>query len=191
MSVLPIAQIGHPILRSTTRPVTVGELASDECQAFIDSLVDTMRDANGAGIAANQVFDGRRICAIEIRPNNPRYPYKPSHPLTILVNPVFESVSAETYHNNEGCLSVPNLRGDLVRPLQVVVRALDRHGQMGVHRFGGLTAGTAQHELDHLDGRIFVDRVTDSTTLSTWDQFDEHRRHDFEQHIRQVVKDTT
>lgn len=191
MSVLPIAQIGHPILRSPARDVTMEELASDECQAFIDSLVETMRHANGAGIAANQVFDPRRICAIEIRPDNPRYPYKPPHPLTILVNPQFVAVSAETYDNNEGCLSVPNLRGDLVRPLEVVVRAFDRAGKLGEHQLRGLTAGTAQHELDHLGGRVFVDRVEDSTTLSTWEQFDEHRRQDFEKHIRQVVRDTT
>lgn len=191
VSVLPISQIGHPILRSPTHDITLGELAGDECQAFIDSLVETMRHANGAGIAANQVFDSRRICAIEVRPDNPRYPYKPPHPLTVLVNPQFVSVSRETYDNNEGCLSVPDLRGDLVRPIEVVVRAYDRDGQLGEHRFRGLTAGTAQHELDHLDGRIFVDRVEDPTTFSTWGQFDEHRRQDFEKHIRQVVRDTT
>lgn len=188
---LPIAQIGHPILRDPTREVTREELQSVECQRFIDALVDTMRQADGAGIAANQVFDRRRICAIEIRPGNPRYPYKPPHPLTVLVNPTFVEVSEQTYDNNEGCLSVPNLRGDLVRPLEVVVRAWDRHGNDVDHRLRGLTAGTAQHELDHLDGMIFVDRVTNPRSFSTWEQFDEHRRRPFEEHIRQVVRDTT
>lgn len=191
VTVLGIAAIGHPILRSPAVAVTAEELASPECQRFIDSLVETMRAANGAGIAANQVHDPRRISAIEVRPGNPRYPYKPPHPLTILINPRFVWLSDETYENNEGCLSVPDLRGDLVRPREAVVHSWDRSGAEVEHRFRGLTAGTAQHELDHLDGKIFVDRVTDSRTLSTWDQFNEHRRAQFERYIEQVVKETT
>jgi len=191
VTVLEIASIGHPILRRPTITVTPEDLAGAECQSFIDSLVETMRSANGAGIAANQVHNPRRICAIEVRPDNPRYPYKPPQPLTILVNPRFVWTSEDIYRNNEGCLSVPDLRGDLMRPRQAVVQALDRTGVEVEHHFQGLTAGTAQHELDHLDGMIFVDRVTDTRTLSTWGQFDEHRRAQFEQYIEQVVKETT
>ncbi len=191
MTILGIATIGHPILRRPTVAVTTEELASAECQTFIDSLVETMRHANGAGIAANQVHDPRRICAIEVRPGNPRYPYKPPHPLTILINPRFVWTSDDSYQNNEGCLSVPDLRGDLVRPREAIVQALDRTGREVEHHFRGLTAGTAQHELDHLDGMIFVDRVTDTRTMSTWSQFNEHRRAQFEQYIEQVVRETT
>ena len=97
----------------------------------------------------------------------------------------------ETYWNNEGCLSVPNLRGDLHRATEATVTALDRSGHRVVHRFRGLTAGTAQHELDHLDGRLFVDRVEDTTTLATWREFELNQRERFVEHIRQVVKETT
>lgn len=190
MSLIPIRHIGDPVLRRPTRPISHAELTTDECQRFIDDLVETMRHAGGAGIAANQVGDDRRICAIEIA-DNPRYPYKPPHPLTILVNPTFVEVGAETYRNNEGCLSVPDLRGDLHRAVAVTVAAWDRHGEPVVARLRGLTAGTAQHELDHLDGRLFVDRVEDTTTLTTWRQFELHHQERFVQHITRVVEETT
>jgi peptide deformylase len=190
MSLVPIREIGDPVLRRPTRPIERRELASDSCQRFIDDLVETMRHAGGAGIAANQVGDGRRICAIEIA-DNPRYPYKPAHPLTILVNPVMAWRSEKTYWNNEGCLSVPDLRGDLHRSIEVHVQAWDRDGISVEHRFRGLTAGTAQHELDHLDGGLFVDRVEDTRTLATWRQFDLHQKERFTEHIRRVVEETT
>lgn len=190
MSLIPIREIGDPVLRRPTKPVERHELASNACQRFIDDLVETMRHAGGAGIAANQVGDGRRICAIEIA-DNPRYPYKPAHPLTILVNPVMAWASEEVYWNNEGCLSVPDLRGDLHRSIEVHVRAWDRNGVSVEHRFRGLTAGTAQHELDHLDGGLFVDRVEDTRTLATWRQFDLHQKDRFIEHIRRVVEETT
>lgn len=190
MTLFPIREIGDPVLRRPARLVTIDELASADCQRFIDDLVETMRDAGGAGIAANQVGDDRRICAIEIA-DNPRYPYKPPHPLTILVNPRMEWMSENAYWNNEGCLSVPNLRGDLHRAIEVVVAGLDRAGHPVEHRLRGLTAGTAQHELDHLDGRLFVDRVEDTTTLATWKEFELHQRERFVEHIRRVVEETT
>ena len=90
------------------------ELGSPAMQQFIDDLVETMHDADGAGLAAIQVYEPVQICAIEVR-NNPRYPYKPPIPLTILVNPVLTPVDDEQFDNNEGCLSVPNLRGMVKR----------------------------------------------------------------------------
>ena len=128
MAIRKIATIGHPVLRQPARKVTREELAAPKMQAFIDDLVETMHDANGAGIAANQVYEPIRICAIEIR-NNPRYPYKPNFPLTILVNPEVTPTTDETFLNYEGCLSVPNLRGEVRRFLGVRVRAWDREGK--------------------------------------------------------------
>ena len=108
-----------------------------------------------------------RICAIEVgEATARRYPYKPAIPLTVLVNPTLEYVGDETYDNNEGCLSVPDLRGDLRRHVRVRATAWDRHGGELVGEVAGLTAGTYQHEVDHLDGMIFVDRVEDPRTLS-------------------------
>ena len=101
MAIRKIAQIGHPVLRERARPVTREELATPAMQSFIDDLVETMRDASGAGLAAIQVHEPIQICAIEVR-DNPRYPYKPNVPLTILVNPVIEPQSDETFDNYEG-----------------------------------------------------------------------------------------
>ena len=86
MPLRKIATIGHPILRESARELTRDELASTRAQQLIDDMVDTMRDANGAGIAANQVYEPVRVCVIEVD-KNPRYPYKPDWPLTVLVNP--------------------------------------------------------------------------------------------------------
>ena len=187
MTVLPIVTVGHPVLRERAREVTPEELASPEVQAFIDDLIDTMRAAGGAGLAANQVGDLRRIAVIEVD-NNPRYPYKPPIPLTVIVNPTYEAVGHETVAINEGCLSVPDLRGTLDRAVTVRVRRLDRDGVEHDEVRRGLTAGTFQHEIDHLDGILFLDRVTDPRTFTTWEQFDRFHRDAFVARITEFVE---
>ena len=167
---LRIAQIGHPILRQPTRILTREELLSEEIQSFLDDLVETMREASGAGLAANQVYQSLRICAVEVR-NNSRYPYRPNNPLTILVNPVLTPASDETFINYEGCLSVTNLRGQERRHCEVHVEALDREGNSISTVVKGMTAATYQHEVDHLDGRIFLDRVEDPNSVVTLENF--------------------
>lgn len=179
MSVLAIRELGDPVLRLPADEMSAEELADPATQELIDSMIETMRDANGAGLAAPQVGVSKRLAVIEVRPGNPRYPYKPAVPLTVIVNPVLEVIGEETYLNNEGCLSMPNLRGDLERWVNVSVRHLDREGREVEGTYRGLTAGTFQHEIDHLDGRLFVDRMTDLSTLSTWEQFDRFRREEF------------
>lgn len=186
MTILKIAHIGHPVLRQPAKAVTKEELLSVEMQAFIDDLIDTMRDADGAGLAANQVYNPVQICAIEVR-DNPRYPYKPNIPLTVLVNPALEPASEESFDNYEGCLSVPNLRGVVPRSVSVRVRAWDRFGQPIEEVVHGLKACTYQHECDHLAGKLFVDRVTDPTTLCTWQEFDRHHKAPFVDRVRQLV----
>jgi peptide deformylase len=187
MTLRKIAQIGHPVLRLRAREVSRDELLSPETQRFIDDLVETMRDANGAGLAAIQVYEPIRIVAIEVSGDNPRYPYKPKIPLTILVNPVLEPLDEETFDNYEGCLSVPNLRGIVKRHAHVRVRAWDRHGAEIDRVARGISAGTYQHEVDHLDGTIFVDRVTDPATFSTWYNFDRHHRDRFVAYAQAIV----
>jgi peptide deformylase len=188
VSVLPITTVGDPVLRRRAGEVTADELASAEVQAFIDDLVETKRAANGAGLAANQVGDVRRIAVVEVEPGNPRYPYKPPFPLTIMVNPELELLDDETFDVNEGCLSVPGLRGTLRRYGGVRARFLDRNGEQRELVVRGLSAGTFQHEVDHLDGVLFLDRVTDPTTFTTWDQFERFGRAEFEAHARRVVE---
>jgi peptide deformylase len=187
MTILKIAQIGTPVLRQRAREVSAEELASREIQTFIDDLVETMHDAAGAGLAAIQVYRPIRIVAIEVR-DNPRYPYKPNIPLTILVNPVLTPLSEERFDNYEGCLSVPDLRGVVPRFAELRVQALDRHGAPIDTVVRGITAGTFQHEADHLDGMLFVDRVTDPTSFTTWKEFGRHHEAGFREHVKAVVE---
>jgi peptide deformylase len=186
MSLLKIATIGSPVLREDARLVSREELERAETQTFIDDLVETMRDARGAGLAANQVHRPVQICAIEVR-DNPRYPYKPNIPLTILVNPVIEPLSAERFANNEGCLSVPDLRGEVLRHVEVRVRAWDRLGRDVEFVARGLSAGTYQHEVDHLRGKLFVDNVIDTRTLSSGKEFERNGQAAFVERARALV----
>jgi peptide deformylase len=186
MAIRKIATLGHPVLREVARQLTQDELRSEKVQRFIDDLIETMRDANGAGIAANQVYEPIRICTIEIN-KNPRYPYKPNYPLTVLVNPVVTHLTDDSFLNNEGCLSVPNLRGEVRRVTHVRVKAWDREGKDLDFEVKGLTAGTFQHELDHLDGKLFVDRVEDTRSLSTWSDFERFHMANFAERARALV----
>ena len=186
MAILKIASIGHPILRDVAKKLTREELLSAETQTFIDDLVETMRDANGAGLAAPQVHRSVAICAIEVK-DNPRYPYKPNIPLTVLVNPELTPLGDETFLNYEGCLSVPNLRGEVRRSARLHVKAWDRHGQPIDLEVAGLSAGTYQHEVDHLLGKVFLDRVEDTRSLSTWADFDRFHKEAFVARAKAVV----
>jgi peptide deformylase len=186
MAIRKIATIGHPVLRQVARKLSREELLRPDTQRFIDDLIETMRDANGAGIAANQVYEPIQICTICIE-NNPRYPYKPNWPLTVLVNPIVEPTTDETFQSYEGCLSVPNLRGEVTRKIAVRVRAWDREGKDLDFEVKGLTAGTFQHEVDHLQGILFVDRVTDPRTLATWQDFERFHQAAFVERAKALV----
>jgi len=173
MAVLELVQIGDPVLREVAAAVGEVELAEPAFQQFVDDLVETMRAANGAGLAAPQVGLGKRVYCVEVR-SNPRYPYKPDLDLRVLVNPALRIRSEERFSSYEGCLSVPDLRGRLPRATVIELAYLDRDGRSVVERISGLSAGTFQHEQDHLDGILFVDRVEDTRTLTTWDGFERH-----------------
>jgi peptide deformylase len=186
VTLLKIAQIGNPVLRERARELTREELAMDETQTFIDDLIETMRDANGAGLAAIQVYRPVRICALEVD-DNPRYPYKPNVPLTVLVNPVIESIGDESFENYEGCLSVPNMRGLVTRHASIRVRAMKRDGSDFDETISGVTAGTYQHEVDHLDGVIFVDRVENKQSFCTWEEYRRNHEAAFAEKVKELV----
>ena len=187
MAVLDIVRIGEPVLRLVADPVGAHELATPGFQRFIDDLVETMRAANGAGLAAPQVGVARRVFCVEVR-DNPRYPYKPDLELRVLVNPELRVLSDETFMSYEGCLSIPDLRGLLPRALEVEVAYTDREGNRVVEEVRGLSAGTFQHEQDHLDGILFLDRVEDTRTLTTWDGFRRWHEEAFAAEARAIVE---
>jgi peptide deformylase len=182
VSVREVVAVGDPVLRERAREISLEELRSAQMQELIDDLIETRRAANGAGLAANQVGVAVRIAVAEIDGVNPRYPYKPPIPLTVIVNPTIEPLDEELFEVNEGCLSVPGLRGELVRHVSIRLRYLDRDGAEHDETKRGLTAGTFQHEVDHLDGILFVDRA-DPRTLSTWEQFERFHRDAFVERI--------
>jgi peptide deformylase len=186
MAVLPIRFVGDPVLRESCRQVGLDELAGEPMQRFIDDLIETMRAANGAGLAAPQVGHPVAIAAVCIE-DNPRYPYKPNFPLTVFVNPVITVLSDETRSLYEGCLSVPDLRGRVDRAMHIRVDAVDRGGEPMSFEVRGLTAGTFQHEFDHLIGTLFIDRVTDSATFCNWANFDAFHREGFIAEAEAVV----
>src|SRR5215217_4418760 len=128
MAVREILTVGHPVLRERAREVASDEVRTPEVQRLIADLIDTKREANGAGLAANQVGETLRVAIVEVGPGNPRYPYKPAVPLTVIVNPEIEPLGDETAEINEGCLSVPGLRGTVHRHMAIRVRYLDRDG---------------------------------------------------------------
>jgi peptide deformylase len=189
MGVRTIRQIGDPVLRRRAVEIDPAEIGTTRVQQLIDDLIDTMRAANGAGLAANQIGELHRVVVMEVG-DNPRYPYKPRLPLTVAINPVIEPIPGpdgerETVVINEGCLSVP-MRGDVTRHVDIRVRYLDRDGVEHDEVKRGLTAGTWQHECDHLDGVLIVDRA-DPRTLATWDEYERHHRDAFVERITEFV----
>jgi peptide deformylase len=182
-----IVKLADPVLRERAQEVSAEQLASGRVQGLIDDMIETMRAASGAGLAANQVGELLRIAVVEVAGRNERYPYKPPIALTVIVNPVIEPLDDERFEINEGCLSVPDVRGPVLRRVNVLLRYLDRDGIEHEDVRRGLTAGTFQHEVDHLDGVLFLDRVADPATLTTWDEFERDERPAFEARARKLV----
>jgi peptide deformylase len=186
MAIREIVELGDPALRRRAREVSLDELRSREIQALIDDLIETKRAANGAGLAAPQIAESVRIAVAEVDGVNPRYPYKPPIPLTVMVNPVLEAAADETELINEGCLSLPDVRAEVPRWMSIAVRYLDREGNERAERKQGLTAGTFQHEIDHLDGTLITDRA-DPASVTSWEDYERLHREEFERRAREIV----
>ena len=165
MAILKVARLGHPVLRQPSLPVPVEEIQSPEIQHLIDDLVETMREYNGAGLAAPQVHVLKQICVIEVQ-GNPRYPDAPAIPLTVLINPVVTPTTEEQEEGWEGCLSVPDMRGMVPRHTAVRLEAYDREGIRIVGEAKEFFARVIQHETDHLHGKVYLDRMRDFSTLT-------------------------
>lgn len=181
MPIRKIAQLGEPILRLQSRPMGIEELASAEIHRLVDDMISTMRDADGAGLAAPQVYESLQLVVIELR-ENPRYPQAEAIPLTILVNPKLTPLVADSsgvlapgdaIHLYEGCLSVPGIRGRVTRPRRIRVEAWDLSGEPLDFVWEGFRAAVVQHETDHLNGTLFIDRA-DSKTLTFLREYERH-----------------
>ena len=171
MSLLKIARIGHPVLRQPAVEVPAEQVGSAEVQRLIEDMVHTMRESDGVGLAGPQVYASLRVITVEVPATSTRVPPVAAVPLTVLVNPAIVSHSAETVDDWEGCLSIPDLRGQVPRSRSVRVTALDRAGRPVALDADGFFARVIQHEVDHLDGVLFPERMTDLRTLTALREF--------------------
>ena len=183
-----IVEIGNPALRQIAKSVPEDEIPSKRIQRLVEDLIETMRYANGAGLAATQITVPLRVCVVEVK-KNPRYPYKPDIPLTVLINPKVTFLTDKRMHVYEGCLSVPNLRGKVERCLEIKVEAFDRNGNNISFISKGISAGTFQHELDHLDGLIYTDKIKDPSTLCTLKEFAINYEDKFKDEVMNIVEE--
>lgn len=170
MSILKVARLGHPVIRQIALPVSQKEIESREVQNFIDDMIETMHEYDGVGLAAPQVHVSKQIAVIEVK-NNPRYPDVPKIPLIVLINPRIKSRLKKMVEGWEGCLSIPDLRGSVPRHESLVCEALDRHGKPVKLEASGFFARVIQHECDHLEGRVYLDRMHDLISLSHLHEF--------------------
>jgi peptide deformylase len=170
MSILKVARLGHPVLRKITQNVSQQELQSPALQQFIDDMIETMKEYDGVGLAADQVHESKQIAVLEVA-DNPRYPEKPRVPLTVLVNPTITPVSEDLEEDWEGCLSIPDLRGMVPRYKSIRVQALDRQGKETDFVANEFHARVIQHEFDHLNGKVYFDRMRDFSTLTFLQEF--------------------
>jgi peptide deformylase len=165
MAILKVARLGHPVLRRQAAPLAVEAIRSREAQQFIDDMVETMREYDGAGLAANQVHALAQVAVIEVQ-GNPRYPDAPHIPLMVMINPVVTPLTTEMEDGWEGCLSVPDMRGRVPRYTAVRLVCLDREGQPVDLVAKDFFARVIQHETDHLSGIVYLDRMRDLSSLS-------------------------
>ena len=180
---LNIAQIGHPILRNKTKDIPINDIKSDNTQKIIEKMIKTMRKHNGAGLAANQIYEPIRICIIEVL-DNPRYKHLNTIPLKILINPrVIIKKDTATFNSYEGCLSVPNLRGKVRRYNSINVTYYTMDAKKITENIKGLESIVYQHEIDHLDGYLFTDKVEDNSTLVTYENYQKYYEEEYKKEL--------
>ena len=162
MAIRPILKMGEPLLLQTAIQVSPDAIASNETQEIIQDLLDTMKNANGAGLAAPQIGVSLQIVVFGFE-KNVRYPNEAPIPQTILINPVITPLSPDQENGWEGCLSVPGLRGLVPRFQHIRYQGLDNHGHIVDRTVSGFHARVVQHECDHLFGKLYPMRIEDMT----------------------------
>jgi peptide deformylase len=170
MAILKVARLGHPVLRKLAAPVPPEGIGAPVIQQLIDDMIETMVEYDGAGLAAPQVHVAQQIVVFEVE-GNPRYPDAESIPLTVLINPKVTPTTAHVEEDWEGCLSLPDLRGQVPRYTQVRVEAYDRKGKKLNYVVKDFHARVVQHECDHLVGTVFIDRMKSMASLSFLREF--------------------
>ncbi len=178
MSILKVARMGHPTLRARTRAVEPGEIRSPEFQKLVDDMIETMREYQGVGLAAPQLHVGLRLYVAALgagghddEEEDERHEEAPEPEPLVLINPELRLSGGAKVEDWEGCLSIPDLRGIVPRAPEVEVRAFDRDGRRIELRASGFGARVLQHEYDHLDGVLFLDRMTSLESLTFLEEY--------------------
>jgi peptide deformylase len=166
MSILKVARMGHPVLRTRARPVERAEIKSPAFQKLIDDMIETMAEYHGVGLAGPQIHESVRVFVAAIEDSDD----EPAPPLAI-INPEIVPAGSEIVEDWEGCLSIPDLRGRVPRPRAITVRGLDRRGERLELQVSDFPARVVQHETDHLDGVLFLDRMRSFESLTFLDEY--------------------
>ncbi len=172
MSILKVARIGHPVVRTAARDVPETAFSDPGFQKLIDDMQETMYEYDGVGLAAPQIHESLRLAVLEVPGSDDRS--EAGVPFTVLVNPVITPSGEEIEKGWEGCLSVPDLRGVVPRLASLKLEARDRHGKPFSLEASGFFARVIQHECDHLDGNVYLDRMEGMRTLSFIKEFEAH-----------------
>jgi len=173
MSLLKVARLGHPVLRDIAKPIPVREIPGSQIQRLIDNMIETMREYEGAGLAAPQVHESLQIAVIDVL----EYPLKTKlnpTPLTVLINPSLTVLSERLDEDWEGCLSIPDMRGLVPRYQKIKVQAYDQSGNLLDFKAQGLQARVIQHEYDHLIGKVFPERMRSLESLCYLKEFSKY-----------------
>jgi peptide deformylase len=170
MSILKVARMGHPVLRTKTRPMSQSDIVSAAVQQLVDDMIDTLLEYNGAGLAAPQVHEGVRLFVAHVPPEADESADRRDDVLAV-INPEIVPFGRHVEEDWEGCLSIPDLRGQVPRYRDIRVKGFDRRGERIDIEATGFTARVMQHETDHLDGILFLDRMKTFQTLSFLDEY--------------------
>ncbi len=173
MAVRKIIRMGHPILKKEAELFTREEITSQETQKLLIDLYDTMKESQGIGIAAPQIGVSKKVCLIELPANSERYGNLPETELMIIFNPTIEIMTNEIQSYFEGCLSVPGLRGKVSRPKKIKIKYIDQNNIEKETIAIDFLATVFQHEIDHLFGKLYVERMNDLSSLSFTEEYDE------------------
>jgi len=168
MSILKVARMGHPVLRTKARSLDRNEIRSAAIQKLIDDMFETMQEYHGVGLAGPQIHESLRVFVASLDAG--RDVENPSEPVAI-INPEITPVTNELVEDWEGCLSIPDIRGRVPRIREIKVRALDRNGEKIEIRASNFSARVIQHETDHLDGILFFDRMRSFESLTFLDEY--------------------
>lgn len=166
MTIRRVLRMGHPLLREVAAPLASDQIGTESVRQLVDDMVDTLHDYGGIGLAAPQVGVSVRLAIVEIPGGATRYGELAPMDLTVFINPVIDVLNPATSGYWEGCLSVPGLRGFVERPQHVRIRYLSALGEPQELELRGFAATVFQHEFDHLDGKLFIDRIEDFGLLA-------------------------